>query len=112
MLCSHLTSAFASTSPSKFNIASKVMQTQTLRMGLNPFSVLAFGLLLTQCFTLILMIKQTSSVNSPLQLVTTEILKTSGIILMLISVENSFLDSSIILFLQKGQQDDLFSDFR
>ena len=32
---SHLT--FASTSPSKFNIASTVTQTQMHRMGLNPF---------------------------------------------------------------------------
>ena len=32
---SHLTFAFASTLPSKFNIAS--METQTHRMGLNPF---------------------------------------------------------------------------
>ena len=32
-----LTSAFASTSPSKFNIASMEMHTQTHRMGLNPF---------------------------------------------------------------------------
>ena len=37
-VCSHLTSAFVSTSPSKFNIASMVTQTQTHRMGLNPFS--------------------------------------------------------------------------
>ena len=38
-VCSHLTFAFASTSmsPSKFNIASIVMQTQTHRMGLKPF---------------------------------------------------------------------------
>ena len=38
MLCSHLTSAFASTSPSKFNIASMVMQTKMQSMGQNPFS--------------------------------------------------------------------------
>ena len=39
-VCSHLTSAiaFASTSRSKFNIASMVTQTQMHRMGLNPFS--------------------------------------------------------------------------
>ena len=38
-LCSHLmfAFAFASTSPSKFNIASMETQTQTHRMGLNPF---------------------------------------------------------------------------
>ena len=38
-LCSHLTFAFvfASTSLSKFNIASMETQTQTHRMGLNPF---------------------------------------------------------------------------
>ena len=36
-VCSHLTFAFASTSPSKFNIASMETQTQTYRMGLNPF---------------------------------------------------------------------------
>ena len=36
-VCSHLAFVFASTSPSKFNIASMVMQTQTHRMGLNPF---------------------------------------------------------------------------
>ena len=38
-VCSNLTfaSAFASTSPSKFNIASMETQTQTHRMGLNPF---------------------------------------------------------------------------
>ena len=38
-VCSHLTFAFAfaSTSPSKFNTASMVTQTQTHRMGLNPF---------------------------------------------------------------------------
>ena len=38
-VCSHLTSAFAfaSTSPSKFNIASMETQTQTHRVGLNPF---------------------------------------------------------------------------
>ena len=50
MLCSHLTSAFASTStsPSKFNIASMVKQMQ--RMGLNPFSSM-FALLFTQCLT-------------------------------------------------------------
>ena len=38
-VCSHLTfaSTFASTSPSKFNIASMETQTQTHRMGLNPF---------------------------------------------------------------------------
>ena len=53
-------------------------------------------------------IKQTSSVNRPLQLVNTEILKTSGIILMLTSIGNSFLDSSNVLFLQKGQQNYLF----
>ena len=34
---SHLTFAFASTLPSKFNIASMETQTQTHRMGLNPF---------------------------------------------------------------------------
>ena len=42
-LCSHLTSAFASTPPSKFNIASMVTQTQ--RMGLNPLSASTFRLL-------------------------------------------------------------------
>ena len=38
-VCSHLTFAFASMSPSKFNIASMETQTQTQmhRMGLNPF---------------------------------------------------------------------------
>ena len=38
-MCSHLTfaSAFSSTSPSKFNIASMEMQTQMQKMGLNPF---------------------------------------------------------------------------
>ena len=38
-VCSHLTLAFAfaSTSPSKFNIASMETQTQMHRMGLNPF---------------------------------------------------------------------------
>ena len=36
-LCEHSTFAFASTSPSKFNIASMETQTQTHRMGLNPF---------------------------------------------------------------------------
>ena len=38
-VCSHLTfaSAFVSTSPSKFNIASMETQTQTHRMGLNQF---------------------------------------------------------------------------
>ena len=45
ILCSHLTSAFASTS--KFNIASVVTQTQI--MGLNPFSASTFALILTQC---------------------------------------------------------------
>ena len=35
--CSHLAFAFASTSPSKFNIALMETQTQTHRMGLNPF---------------------------------------------------------------------------
>ena len=41
-VCSHLTSpfAFASKSPSKFNIASMVTQTQMHRMGLNQFSML------------------------------------------------------------------------
>ena len=39
MVCSNLTFAFASMSPSKFNIASMETQTQTQmhRMGLNPF---------------------------------------------------------------------------
>ena len=37
MLCSHLTFAFASTPPSKFNIVSMKMQTQMHRMGPNPF---------------------------------------------------------------------------
>ena len=41
MLCSHLTSAFASMSmspsPSKCNIASMVTQTQMQRLGLNSF---------------------------------------------------------------------------
>ena len=74
----------------------------------NSNSVSAFGLLLTQCLTLMVTIKQTSSVNRPLQLVNTEILKTSGIILMLTSIGNSFLDSSNVLFLQKGQQNYLF----
>ena len=38
-VCSNLTfaSAFASTSPSKFIIASMETQTQTHRMGVNPF---------------------------------------------------------------------------
>ena len=36
-VCSHLTFAFVSTSPSKLNIASMEMQTQMHRMGLNPF---------------------------------------------------------------------------
>ena len=38
-VCSHMTFAFAfaSTLPSKFNIASMEMQTQMHRMGLNPF---------------------------------------------------------------------------
>ena len=38
-VCSHLTFAFAfaSMSPSEFNIASMEMQTQMHRMGLNPF---------------------------------------------------------------------------
>ena len=51
MLCSHLTSAFASTSmsPSKFNIASLFTQTQRQRWGLNPFSTSTFALLLIQC---------------------------------------------------------------
>ena len=35
--CSHLTFAFASTSPSKFNIVSMETQTQTHRMDLNLF---------------------------------------------------------------------------
>ena len=50
MLCSHLVSAFVSTStsPSKLNIASMVRQTQTQRMGLNSFSVSMFLLLFTQ----------------------------------------------------------------
>ena len=43
-VCSHLTfaSAFASTSPSKFNIASMETQTQTHRMGLNPLLTFYF----------------------------------------------------------------------
>ena len=36
-VCSYLTFAFASTSPSNFNIASMETQTQMHRMGLNPF---------------------------------------------------------------------------
>ena len=36
-VCSHLTFAFASTSPSKFNIVSMETRTQMHRMGLNPF---------------------------------------------------------------------------
>ena len=41
MLCSHLMSAFVSTStsPSKFNNASMVRQMHSHRMGLNSFSV-------------------------------------------------------------------------
>ena len=42
-VCSHLTFAFASTSPSKFNIASMETQTQTHRMGLNPFLTFYIG---------------------------------------------------------------------
>ena len=33
----------------KFNIASMVMQMQAQKLGLNPFSVSMFALLLTQC---------------------------------------------------------------
>ena len=49
VFCSHLTPAFVSTSTSKFNIASIVMQTQMQRMSLNPFFTSTFALLLTQC---------------------------------------------------------------
>ena len=40
-----LVSALASTSPSKFNIASMVMRTQIQRLGLKLFSVSTFALL-------------------------------------------------------------------
>ena len=43
-LCSHSTSAFVSTSSSKFNITSMVTQMQTQRMSLKPFSVLMFAI--------------------------------------------------------------------
>ena len=44
-VCSHLAFAFAfaSTSPSKFNIASMGTETQTHRMGLNPFLTFYIG---------------------------------------------------------------------
>ena len=39
MLCSHLTSALMSMSPSKFNIASMVMQMQKQKINLYSFSI-------------------------------------------------------------------------
>ena len=63
-MCSHLTSAFAfaSMSPSKFNIASMVMQTQTHRMGSEPILYINVNLTVTLMQTQ----TQTSSVNKAL----------------------------------------------
>ena len=63
-VCSHLMSAFAfvSTSPSKFNIASMVTQTQNAQNGSEPILCINVNLTVTLMQTQ----KQTSSVNKAL----------------------------------------------